>query len=80
MKLPFDIKVMTPRGILGLCFVHIAKLMTHADPNVHNTVYLAVMLMPPGILQRVIKDEKVHISRSLNQRISFWLEHYTPEN
>ena len=44
MKLPFDIKVMTPRGILELCFVHIAQLMTHADPNLHNTVYLAVML------------------------------------
>ena len=28
-KQSFDIITMTPRGTLGLCFVHIEKLMTH---------------------------------------------------
>ena len=28
-KQPFDMKAMTPRGILGLCCVHIAQLMIH---------------------------------------------------
>ena len=28
-KQPYDIIAMTPRGILGLCCVHIAQLVTH---------------------------------------------------
>ena len=37
-KQPFDIIAMTPRGTLGLSFVHIDQLMTHP------AVYLAVMI------------------------------------
>ena len=42
---------MTPRGTRGLCCVHIAQLMTH--PAVYK---------PLGILQRVTKSQKVHMS------------------
>ena len=42
---------MTPRGTRGLCCVHIAQLMTH--PAVYK---------PLGILQKVTKSQKVHMS------------------
>ena len=60
-KQPFDIIAMARRETLGLCCVHIAQLVTH----------LAVCTLPftlqlcyksPGILQRVTKNQKVHIS------------------
>ena len=52
---------MTPRGTLGLCCVHIAQLMTH--PAVYTLLFtLQLCYMPPGILQRVTKSQKVHIS------------------
>ena len=54
---PFDIIAMTPRGSLGLCCVHIAQLMTHPAFTHYR---LPVMLL--GILQGVIKSQKVHIS------------------
>ena len=52
---------MTPRGTLGLCCVHIAQLMTH--PAVYTTPFtLQLCYKPLGILQRVTKSQKVHIS------------------
>ena len=52
---------MTPRGTLGLCCVHIAQLMTH--PAVYTLQFtLQLCYKPPGILQRVTKSQKVHIS------------------
>ena len=51
---------MTPRGILGLC-VHIAQLMTH--PAIYTLPFtLQLCYKPLGILHRVIKRQKVHIS------------------
>ena len=60
-KQPFDIIAMTPRGILGLCCVHILQLM------IHTAIYtlsftLQLCYKPLGILQRVTKSQKVHIS------------------
>ena len=52
---------MTPRGALGLCYVHIAQLMTHSA--IHTLPFtLQLCYMPLGILQRVTKSQKVHIS------------------
>ena len=52
---------MTPRGTLGLCCVHIAQLMTH--PAVYTLpLTLKLGYKPLGILQRVTKSQKVHIS------------------
>ena len=52
---------MTPRGTLGLCCVHIAQLMTH--PAIYTTPFtLQLCYKPLGILQRVTKSQKVHIS------------------
>ena len=52
---------MTPRGTLGLCCVHIAKLMTHsAVYTLPFTLQLCYKL--PDILQRVTKSQKIHIS------------------
>ena len=52
---------MTPRGTLGLCCVHIAQLMTH--PAVYTLPFtLQLCYKPLGILQRVTKSQKVHIS------------------
>ena len=52
---------MTPRGILGLCCVDIAQLMTHlaiyALPFTLKFYY-----KPLGILQRVTKSQKAHRS------------------
>ena len=54
-KRPFDIIAMKIRT-LGLCFVHIAKLMTHLG------IYtLPLTLQHLGILPRVTKSQKVHI-------------------
>ena len=52
---------MTPRGTLGLCCVHIAQLMTH---TVTYTLPFTMQLCykPLGILQRVTKGQRVHIS------------------
>ena len=52
---------MTPRGTFGLCCVYIPQLMTH------TTIYtlqftLQLCYKPLGILQRVTKSQKVHIS------------------
>ena len=58
---PFDIIAMTPRGSLGLCCVHIAQLMTH--PVIYTMPFtLQLFYKPLGILQRVTKSQKVHIS------------------
>ena len=52
---------MTPRGTLGLCCVHIAQLVTH--PAVYTLPFtLQLCYKPLGILQRVTKSQKVHIS------------------
>ena len=52
---------MTPRRILGLCFVQIAQLMTH--PAVYTLQFtLQLCYKPLGILQRVNESQKVHIS------------------
>ena len=60
-KQPFDIIAMTPRETLGLCCVHIAQLMTH--PAVYTLPFtLQLCYRPLGILQRVTKSQKVHIS------------------
>ena len=60
-KQPFDIIAMTPRGILGLCFVHIAQLTTH--PAVYKLPFtLQLCYKPLGILQRVTKSQNVYRS------------------
>ena len=60
-KQPFDIITMTPRGTLGLCCVHIAQLMTH--PAIYTLPFtLQLCYKPLGILQRVTKSQKAHIS------------------
>ena len=52
---------MTPRGILGLCCVCIAQLMTHtAIYTIPFTLQLCYK--PLVILQWVTKSQKVHIS------------------
>ena len=52
---------MTPRGILRLCCVHIAQLMTH--PPVYTLPFtLQLCYKSFGILQRATKRQKVHIS------------------
>ena len=52
---------MTPRETLGLCCVHIAQLMTH--PAIYTTPFtLQLRYKPLGILERVTKSQKVHIS------------------
>ena len=58
---PLDIIVMTPRGILGLCFAYIAQLMTYqAIYTLQFTLQLC--FKPLNILQRVAKSQKVYIS------------------
>ena len=58
---PSDIMPMTPRGTLGLCCVNIAQLMTH--PAIDTLPFtLQLCYKPLGILQRVTKSQKVHIS------------------
>ena len=60
-KQPFDIKAMTPRGTLGLSCVHIAQLMTHLA--IYTLLFtLQLCYKPLGILQRVTKSQKLHIS------------------
>ena len=57
----FSIIVMTPRGTFGLCCVYIAQLMTHTAIYILPfTLQLCYKRL--GILQRVIKSQKVHIS------------------
>ena len=52
---------MTPRGTFGLCYVHIAQLMTH--PAVYTLLFtMQLCYKPLGILQRVNKSQKVHMS------------------
>ena len=52
---------MTPRGTLGLCCVHIAKLMTH--PAAYTLPFtLRLLYKLSGILQRVTMSERVHIA------------------
>ena len=52
---------MTPRGTIGLCYIHVAQLMTH--PPVYILPFtLQLCYKPLGILQRVTKSHKVHIS------------------
>ena len=61
LKATFDIIAMTPRGTLGLCCIHIAQLMTH--PTVYALPFtLQLCYKPLGVLQRVTKSQKVHIS------------------
>ena len=60
-KQPFNIIAMTPRGALGLSCAHIAKLMIH--PAIYTLPFtLQLCYKPLGILQRVTKSQKVHIS------------------
>ena len=51
----------SPRGTIGLCCVNIAQLMTHLA--VYTLPFnLQLCCKPLGILQRVTKSQKVHIS------------------
>ena len=60
-KQTFDIIAMTPRGTLGLFCVHIAQLMTHS--SVYTLPFtLQFCYNPLGILQRITKSQRVHIS------------------
>ena len=60
-KQRFDITAMTPRGTFGLCCVHIAQLITH--PAVYTLPFILQLCYKPlGILQRITKSQKVHIS------------------
>ena len=60
-KQPFDIIAMALRGTLGLCCTHISQLMTH--PAIY-TLRLTLQLCYKhfGILKRVTKIQRVHIS------------------
>ena len=60
-KEPFHIIAMTLRGALRLCCAHIAQLMAH---SAIYTLPLTLQLCykPLGILQRVTKIHKAHIS------------------
>ena len=59
---------MTPRGTLGICCVHIAQLMTY--PAVYTLPFtLQLCYKPLGILQRVAKSQKVHISIHVLQKL-----------
>ena len=52
---------MTQRGTLGLCCVDIAQLMTH--PAIYTFRFTFQLCYKPlGILQRITKSQKVHIS------------------
>ena len=58
----FDITALTPRGTLESCCVHIAQLVTH--PAIYTLSFtLQLCYKPLGILHRVTKSQKVHISR-----------------
>ena len=58
---PFSIIVMTPRGTFELCCVYTAQLMTHTA--IHTLPFtLQLCYKPLGILERVTKSQKVHIS------------------
>ena len=60
-KQPFHIIAMSPKGTLGLCCAHIAQLLTH--PAIYALPFtLQLCYKPLGILQRVTKSQKVHIS------------------
>ena len=60
-KEPFDFIAMTQRETLRLCYVLIADLVTY--PAVYTLSFtLQLCYKPLGILQRVIKSQKVHIS------------------
>ena len=60
-KQPFDVIAMTPRRTLGLCYVHIAQLMTNTA--IYTLPFtLQLRYKPLSILQRVNKSQKVHIS------------------
>ena len=59
---------MTPRRTFGLCCVHIAQLMTH--PVVYALPFtLQLCYKRLGILQRVTKSQKVHISSDALQKL-----------
>ena len=52
---------MTTRRTLGLCCVHIAQLIAH--PAIYTLPFtLQLCYKPLGILQKVTKSQKVHIS------------------
>ena len=58
---PFSIIAMTPRGTFELSCVYIAQVMTHTA--IYTLPFtLQLCYKPLGILQRVIKSQKVHIS------------------
>ena len=60
-KQPFDIIAMTPRGTLGLRCAHIAQLLYHTA--IYTLLFtLKLYYKPLGILKRVTKSQKVHIS------------------
>ena len=52
---------MTPIGTLGLSCVHIAQLVTHVAVYT-LTFTLQLRYKPLGILQRITKSQKGHIS------------------
>ena len=58
---PLDIIAMTPRGTIGLCCAHIAQLVTHLAVYT-LLITLQLCYKPLGILQRLTKSQKVHIS------------------
>ena len=52
---------MTQRRTIGLCCVHIAQSLNH--PAIYTLPFtLRLCYKPLGILQRVTKSRKVHIS------------------
>ena len=52
---------MTPRETLGLCYVCIAQLMTHPAAGALSFT-LQLCYKPLGILKRVTKSQRIHIS------------------
>ena len=67
---------MTPKGTLGLLYTNIAQLMTHATV-VYVAAYLAIVTKPFGILQRVIKSQRVtcidqNVSTTVPHPFIFW--------
>ena len=63
-QLPFDIMAMTRGETLGLCCAYTAHLMTH--PAIYTLPFtLKLCYKSPGIMQRITKSQKIHISSNV---------------
>ena len=51
---------MTPGRTIVLCCVHFQ--INDSSGYLHTTIYLQLCYEPPGIVQRITKSQKAHIS------------------